>query len=58
MVAVDSSPGDVLFIPKGYVHREGSASEHGIEAVIVRVGHGQVVFPVDDADVPEAGRKG
>ena len=56
IVAVDSSPGDVLFIPKGYVHREGSASDAGIEAVIVRVGHGQVVFPVDDEDVPQAAR--
>lgn len=58
VVMVSTVPGDVLFIPKGVVHREGSQAEEGIEAVIVRVGHGQVVFPVDDTDVPEAARRG
>lgn len=50
------TPGDVLFLPKGLVHRE-RGSGHGGEAVIVRFGHGQVVFPVADADLP-AGLRG
>lgn len=58
VVQCATSPGDVLFIPKGIVHREGSGSHAGTEAVVVRVGHGQVVFPVDDADVPPAAREG
>jgi uncharacterized RmlC-like cupin family protein len=58
VVMTNCSPGDVVFIPRGMVHREGSASEEGIEAVIVRVGHGQVVFPLDEEDLPDAIRAG
>ena len=47
-------PGDVLFLPKGVVHREDGGSGDGGEAVIVRFGHGQVVFPVDNSDLPAA----
>jgi uncharacterized RmlC-like cupin family protein len=57
VVKTSTSPGDVWFIPKGVIHREGSASEEGAEAVVVRVGHGQVVFPLDDADLPPAARE-
>ena len=44
--------GEVIFIPKGVVHREGSASSDGISALLVRVGSGPIVIPVDDDDVP------
>jgi uncharacterized RmlC-like cupin family protein len=46
-------PGDFIHVPRGTVHREGSASASGVEAVLVRIGSGQVVFNVDG--VPEDG---
>lgn len=58
VVMCSTGPGDVLYIPKGVVHREGSASEEGIEAVVVRIGHGQVVFPMNDELLPAAAREG
>ena len=52
VVVRSMQPGEVIFIPKGVVHREGSASTHGISALLVRVGSGPLVHPVPDADVP------
>lgn len=47
-LALEAEPGDFLFIPKGVVHREGTAAgSDGVEAVLCRVGSGQVVFNVD-----------
>src|SRR5262245_26121941 len=43
----DAGPGAFIVVPKGVAHREGSASPAGVEAVLVRIGRGQVVFPVD-----------
>jgi uncharacterized RmlC-like cupin family protein len=49
----DLGPGDWIHVPKGVVHREGSsAGSRGAEAVIVRVGHGDVVV---NRDGPEPG---
>ena len=56
VVGEDSGRGDVILVPKGTVHREGSATNDGAEAVLVRVGHGPLVFNVEDADLPEAAR--
>jgi uncharacterized RmlC-like cupin family protein len=43
----DAGPGAFIHVPAGTAHREGSASPTGVEAVLVRIGHGQLVFPVD-----------
>jgi uncharacterized RmlC-like cupin family protein len=52
-VGVDAGPGDYVLIPRGLIHREGTAAgSAGFEAVLVRVGHGELVTNVDG---PEAG---
>jgi uncharacterized RmlC-like cupin family protein len=43
----EAGPGAFIRIPRETVHREGSASATGVEAVLVRVGRGQLVFPVE-----------
>jgi len=43
----DAGPGSFIVVPPGTAHREGSASPTGVEAVLVRIGSGQVVFPVE-----------
>jgi len=43
----EAGPGSFIVVPRGTAHREGSASPTGVEAVLVRVGSGQVVFPVE-----------
>jgi uncharacterized RmlC-like cupin family protein len=40
-------PGSFIHVPHSTAHREGSASPTGMEAVLVRVGRGQLVFPVE-----------
>jgi uncharacterized RmlC-like cupin family protein len=52
IVVRSTQAGEVIYIPKGVVHREGSASTHGISALLVRVGSGPIVIPVPDEDVP------
>jgi uncharacterized RmlC-like cupin family protein len=52
VVVRTTRPGEVIFIPKGVVHREGSASTNGIGALLVRVGSGPIVIHVADEDVP------
>jgi uncharacterized RmlC-like cupin family protein len=50
-LGVDAGPGDVLLIPQGVVHREGtSVGSAGMNAVIVRVGQGDPVTNVDGPD--------
>jgi uncharacterized RmlC-like cupin family protein len=47
-IGVDAGPGDYVLIPRGLVHREGSAEgSNGFEAVIVRIGRGELVTNVD-----------
>lgn len=47
----DAGPGDFVLIPRGLVHREGtSAGSNGVEAVLVRVGRGELVTNVDGPD--------
>ncbi len=47
----DAGPGDFVLIPRGLVHREGtSAGSNGVEAVLVRVGQGELVTNVDGPD--------
>jgi uncharacterized RmlC-like cupin family protein len=43
----EAPAGSFIVVPRGTVHREGSASPTGVEAVLVRIGSGQVVFPVE-----------
>jgi uncharacterized RmlC-like cupin family protein len=43
----EAGPGSFVVVPPGTVHREGSASPTGMEAVLVRIGSGQVVFPAE-----------
>jgi uncharacterized RmlC-like cupin family protein len=57
VVVRGTHPGDVIFIPGGVVHREGSASTEGISALLVRVGSGPIVIPVGYDEVPAAGRE-
>lgn len=50
-LSVDAGPGDFMLIPRGLVHREGTAAgSKGVEAVLVRVGHGELVTNVDAPD--------
>jgi mannose-6-phosphate isomerase-like protein (cupin superfamily) len=46
-------PGDFALLPAGTVHREGAEGEVALEAVVIRIGSGPQVFPVDDP--PPAG---
>ena len=41
----DAGPGSFIVVPRGTVHREGSASPTGVEAVLVRVGAGTGRLP-------------
>ena len=43
----DAPAGSFIRVAPGTVHREGSASPDGIEAVLVRVGQGPVTVPVE-----------
>ena len=43
----EAGAGAFIVVPRGIAHREGSASPTGVEAVLVRIGIGQVVFPVE-----------
>jgi uncharacterized RmlC-like cupin family protein len=43
----EAPAGSFIRVPPGTVHREGSASADGIEAVLVRVGEGEVTIPVE-----------
>jgi len=50
-LGVDAGPGDYVMIPRGLIHREGSgAGSNGFEAVLVRVGHGDLVTNVEGPD--------
>jgi uncharacterized RmlC-like cupin family protein len=52
-LSADAGAGDFMMIPRGLVHREGTAAgSNGVEAVLVRVGHGELVTNVDG---PEPG---
>ncbi|MDX2193716.1 MAG: cupin domain-containing protein [Gemmatimonadales bacterium] len=42
-----AEPGDYLFIPGGVVHRESNPSDVEQVLVVVRVGEGPVLVPVD-----------
>jgi uncharacterized RmlC-like cupin family protein len=45
--------GDFVLIPRGLIHREGTAvGSQGVEAVLVRVGEGEIVTNMDG---PEPG---
>jgi uncharacterized RmlC-like cupin family protein len=47
-LGVDAGPGDYVLIPRGLIHREGtSAGSNGFEAVLIRVGQGDLVTNVD-----------
>ena len=43
----DAGQGSFIHVPRAKVHREGSASPTGVEAVLVRIGRGQLVFAVE-----------
>ena len=47
---VSVGPGEYFEVPKNVVHREGNMSTQPGEVVLVRVGDGPVVFPVDGPD--------
>lgn len=50
-LGADAGPGDFIHIPRGLVHREGSsAGSNGVEAVLVRIGQGDLVTNVDAPD--------
>jgi len=43
----EGRPGTFILIPGGEIHREASASEDGVEALLFRVGEGEVVINTD-----------
>ena len=50
-LSADADAGDFLLVPRGLVHREGTAAgSKGVRAVLVRVGHGELVTNVDGPD--------
>jgi uncharacterized RmlC-like cupin family protein len=49
---VAGTVGDFIHVPRGAIHREGTAPDQAGEAVVVRVGSGPPVVPVDG---PEPG---
>jgi uncharacterized RmlC-like cupin family protein len=50
-VRTQADAGDFILIPRGLVHREGTAKgSQGVEAVLVRVGEGEIVANVDGPD--------
>ena len=52
-VRIEASAGDFVLIPRALIHREGTAAgSTGVEAVLVRVGEGEIVTNVDG---PEPG---
>jgi uncharacterized RmlC-like cupin family protein len=47
-LSADAGAGDFMLVPRGLVHREGTtAGSGGVRAVLVRVGHGELVTNVD-----------
>jgi uncharacterized RmlC-like cupin family protein len=40
-------PGTFFFVPGGVIHREASVSDDGVEALLFRVGSGDVVINTD-----------
>lgn len=47
---VDVGPGEYFVVPAQLVHREGNLTDQDGEIVLVRVGEGPPVFPVDGPD--------
>ena len=45
--SVEGGPGDFVRIPKGVVHREGNPGTEPNEAIVFRVGEGEVLVNVD-----------
>src|SRR5215207_1824458 len=45
--SVEGGPGDFLLIPKGVVHREGNPGTEPNEAIVFRVGEGEVLVNLD-----------
>ena len=49
--SLTAGPGDVIRIGRGVVHREGTAAgSNGVEAMLFRVGSGELVENVDGPD--------
>lgn len=42
--------GDFAHIAAGTIHREGASGDQPLEVVLVRIGRGPQVFPVDDPE--------
>ena len=45
--SVEGGPGDFVLIPKGVVHREGNPGTEANEAIVFRVGEGELLVNVD-----------
>jgi uncharacterized RmlC-like cupin family protein len=45
--SVEGGPGDFVRIPRGVVHREGNPGTEANEAIVFRVGEGEVLVNVD-----------
>ena len=50
--AEEGGPGTFFSIPGGAIHREASASPGGVEALLFRVGEGEVVINTDGPAPP------
>lgn len=53
---VEAAAGEYFRVPPGLVHREGNPTEQPGNIVLVRVGEGPPVFPVDGPDPADATR--
>jgi uncharacterized RmlC-like cupin family protein len=45
--SVEGGPGDFGLIPRGVVHREGNPGTEPNEAIVFRVGEGEILVNVD-----------
>ena len=46
----DAGPGDLVYVPKGCVHRESNPTEEDADLFVVRAGQGESTFNVDEPD--------
>jgi quercetin dioxygenase-like cupin family protein len=47
---IEVGQGDFAQIGAGTIHREGASGDEPLEVVLMRIGRGPQVFPVDDPD--------
>ena len=47
LITIEAGPGDVVYVPKGVVHRESNPSAERADILVVRAGRGESTINVD-----------